>query len=179
MIIEELDKASHRVTEMSARVYIGSLDKDDATRLDLLLSLMDGVVISNDKQAFRLKGVDHDYEWGIDTGEAFKIRAEAHSDDRKINIEFNANAWFSRASDGEIKELADCDFGGDQAADGVARFFEDFDLKIQDLFHYMHLLRNNKHPPGFECYVNESDAKLWIETHRPILYKELFRKVKL
>jgi hypothetical protein len=59
-------------------------------------------------------------------GPEWEIHAECHSDDGLRTANFNAVRWFERASDAEIKELAQEDWGEDYAADRVAMFMAEF-----------------------------------------------------
>ena len=47
------------------------------------------------------------------------IRANVHTDDRLYDVNFDATAWFERASDQEIIELAECGWRDDYPADAV------------------------------------------------------------
>lgn len=91
------------------------------------------------------------------------VKAEVHSDDYRVEIEFDAASWFAQATNDEILALAAIDWGGDYAADNVARFFSDTTTK--KLFDYSGL--------GFECHVNEKTAMKWLKLHRPNLYKAI------
>ena len=96
------------------------------------------------------------------------IRANVHTDDRHYDVDFDATAWFEQASDQEIIELADCGWRGDYPADAVAEFMADHNNQIQRLFDYLsHDPRTGKDPIGFECSVNEGDARAWLKEHRP------------
>lgn len=91
------------------------------------------------------------------------IRAEVHSDDRVIEAQFNALPWFEQASDEEIKALAKCDWGGDYPADEVAQHMADLDPNVRKVFDYVALRVSE----GFECHVNEDDARAWLTAYRP------------
>jgi hypothetical protein len=98
------------------------------------------------------------------------ILAEVHSDDHVFEVEFDATPWFEQASNEAIVALADCEWGGDYAADAVADFFSESNEQISDLFTYLHTIRNlrsHKDMNGFECHVNSEDAYAWLEANRP------------
>ena len=97
------------------------------------------------------------------------IQAEVHSDDWAAEAKFDATPYFEQASDEELKELADCDYGGDYAADDVARFFEDTDEGVAFVFKYL----DARGDQGFECHVDVEQAEAWIRANRPDLAKEL------
>lgn len=97
------------------------------------------------------------------------IQAEAHSDDRAIEISFNAVTWFEQASDDEIIALSECDWGGDYAADAVADYYRYG--PTSDLFSYLDAKQKQpgRDSIGFECSVDEDDAIYWLREHRPDL----------
>jgi len=100
----------------------------------------------------------------MSTKEQEMIRANVHTDDRHYDVNFDATAWFEQASDQEIVELADCGWGEDYPADAVAEFMADQNQEIERLFEYV---SHGKDPIGFECSVNERDARAWLKEHRP------------
>lgn len=103
------------------------------------------------------------------------IKAECHSDDYVACATFDATPWFEQASDEEIRALAECDWGGDQPADGVAVFIQDKDPKVGRLFDYLSFEPKMGHEPvGFECHVDVADARRWLDANRPALAAEIF-----
>jgi hypothetical protein len=97
------------------------------------------------------------------------IKAECHSDDRRVEITFDALKWFQQASDKEILDLAECGWGGDYPADYVAHFFGS--RATHDLFLYLEKFAPND--TGFECHVDEAMARAWIAKRRPHLVDKL------
>lgn len=93
------------------------------------------------------------------------IKAEIHSDDRKIEVEFDATAFFKQASDGELQRLADCDFRGDYPADDVGHFEAERNPEVQRVFDYLDIVRDQ----GFEVVVDSDDASAWLRKNRPAL----------
>lgn len=98
---------------------------------------------------------------------SFVIPAECHSDDRAVEIQFDALKWFEQASDEEIADLVLCGFGGDYPADIVADYFDC--STTRPLFFYLEEIVDRLKSCGFECYVNEEAARKWIGEHRPNL----------
>lgn len=94
------------------------------------------------------------------------IKAEAHSDDRRIEIDFDATAWFQQATDAQIIALADAGWGGGYEADAVAERFEQGATKA--LFDYTAVSGE-----GFECHVDEDEALAWLQAVRPSLLAAL------
>jgi len=90
------------------------------------------------------------------------IKAKIHSDDHVYQFEFDATDWFLQATDEEIKELSECDFGGDLPADRIAYFFEDKNSSVEILLDYCQL-----NPQGFECHINVEDATSFINENSP------------
>ncbi len=97
------------------------------------------------------------------------IQAKVHSDDWAAEATFDATPYFEQAGDEELKELAECDYGGDNAADDVARFFEDTDEGVAFVFKYL----DARGGQGFECHVDVKQAEAWIRANRPGLAKDL------
>ena len=94
------------------------------------------------------------------------IKAEAHSDDRAVEVNFDAGPWFERADNKEIVKLVCCEFGGDYPADEVAQDSADWEPDLEDMFKYIEL-RHSVENIGFECHVDEDDAVAWIKNNRP------------
>ncbi len=103
------------------------------------------------------------------------IPAECHSDDGRYEAVFDARPWFEQASDAEILALADVGWGGDYAADAVARFLEDQDADLDRVFDYLSRgpTLANGNPVGFECHVEPEPALRWLREHRPPLAQRL------
>ena len=93
----------------------------------------------------------------------FIIKAEVHSDDYDQEVDFDAAAWFEQASDKEITDLAECGWGGDYPADYVAKWFEDTNPDIAEVFEHC----RHTHEMGFECHVEAEDVYEWLEANRP------------
>ena len=113
-----------------------------------------------------------DFELGViaeeqeGCNEAIKatIRAEAHSDDRLVEIEFNAAPYFtSELKNGNLKVVIEaldgCDFGCDYPADTVVEFFADNETKR--LFDYMNF------KGGYECNIKKEDVVAWLNEFAP------------
>ena len=98
----------------------------------------------------------------------FTIPAEVHSDDFVYETSFDALPWFEQASDDEIVELAECEWGGDYPADDVARHFEDSDTDVAAVFNYAARTDN-----GFECHVEEEPAIKWLKANKPELLERI------
>jgi hypothetical protein len=101
------------------------------------------------------------------------IRAECHSDDRVREASFDATPWFEQASDKEILDLAQCEWGGDYPADYVAHFMAGKNTAVAQMFQYLELVAPKKDAPGFECYITEKDAFAWVKANRPDLASQL------
>jgi hypothetical protein len=95
------------------------------------------------------------------------IVAEAHSDDRVIEVVFDALPWFKKASFKEIQALVDCDFGGDYPADAVAEALVKNHLGLKGLFRYLDAVSHTPKATGFEVHINREQAEAWIRANRP------------
>ena len=105
------------------------------------------------------------------------VSAEAHSDDHKIQVRFDATTWFEQAGDEEINDLMEIHYGGNLAADRVADFFEKNQTKR--LFDYLSFSPTmaDGDTIGFECNIDQVQAEAWIEKNRPHLMKKEYRFV--
>jgi hypothetical protein len=100
-----------------------------------------------------------------------KIKAEAHSDDRVVEVYFDAAPWFIKATELMILSLAACNWGGDYPADGVAIDMADSVSELVTMFKYLELRRRVERI-GFECHVNQNDALKWLAENQPhMLYR--------
>ena len=97
------------------------------------------------------------------------IKAEVHTDDGLDVAHFDAASYFAdpETTDEDILALARCGFGGDYPADDVARYFDDKDAGVTELFKHHDALVGTPRETGFECHVDVVDALAWIEAHRP------------
>jgi hypothetical protein len=91
------------------------------------------------------------------------IKAECHSDDRAVEVSFDATPWFEQASQEDIESLKECGWGGDYPADDVAIFMAEHNGEIQDMFKYIEFRHKIEHI-GFECHVDSEDAEKWIKS---------------
>jgi len=97
------------------------------------------------------------------------IRAEAHSDDFRHAVKFDATPWFEQAEADDIVALAESGWGGDEAAHPIAQFFDGktgYD-GVADMFGYV------GRGVGFECNVHQSDAYAWLSQNRPHILREV------
>lgn len=103
------------------------------------------------------------------------VRAEAHSDDRLLEVSFIANEWMVDASDEALLKLAAAGWTGCEEADSVALAAESAgNGGIGALLDYVRGTKDRINPIGFECSVDESDAMAWLCQHRP----EMFRRIQ-
>lgn len=91
-----------------------------------------------------------------------EVKAECHTDDRKIEVKFNAAEWFATAAIAEILALAKIGWGGNYESDYVAKLCSVSNTELNDLFNYVGVTKS-----GFECYVEEDSAMKWLEDNRP------------
>jgi len=104
------------------------------------------------------------------------IPARAKSDDHIYDIPFDAEKWFAQANDKEVRDLAECGWGGDYPADEVAMFMAGHDDQLPDLFKYLEKIANiksKKDVSGFECHVDEDKAMEWLKHHKIYLFRQI------
>ena len=105
---------------------------------------------------------------GVDanTG-SMNVAAEIILDDGHGQESFDATPFLRDADIEDIKELAECGWRGDYAADEVAWFvrelpgYEDVDALMT---------RMQKRGWGFEVVINEEQAMAWLAMHRPLAH---------
>ncbi len=83
----------------------------------------------------------------------------------RVEAEFNAAAWFEQATLEQVVALANEEFSSSYEADDVAEHFSDTTLK--DWW-------ENYNGEGFEVYINEDDAKIWVQYNRPDWYATIW-----
>jgi hypothetical protein len=102
------------------------------------------------------------------------VSAIIHSDDRRIEATFQANRWFSEATDEEIKDLAGIGWGYDLEADRIAYFMEPLDVEVEEVLNYCRSAKRlSSDPIGFEVLVDKAQAAAWLAVHRPGLWEEI------
>ena len=102
------------------------------------------------------------------------VSAEAHSDDHHVEVNFNAAPWFQTATDEAIIALAECGWSGDYPADAVANWFHDTETsKLFDYIDTNPTMSFTNDTVGFECRVDEKEARAWIAEYRPALLTRL------
>jgi hypothetical protein len=106
----------------------------------------------------------------------FEVPAKCYSDDHVVECEFDAAKWLKKASLTYIIDLAKCRWGGDYPADRVAIDMAGKDKEIAFMFKYIeHKNRGGKRDHiGFECHVDEVQARSWLCHNRPKVYAQLW-----
>lgn len=102
------------------------------------------------------------------------ITAQAYSDDRNVEVIFDCFEFFENASNEEIIQLARCGWGGDIPSDQVAISMADKVPDLAKMFTYLEIIAKDplkKNCNGFECHVDEPQAKKWVQEYRPDLFK--------
>lgn len=102
------------------------------------------------------------------------IAAVIHSDDHGRKSSFQANRWFSTATDEEIRELAAIGWGYDLEADRIGYFMEAIDLEVEKVLEYCReATGTSREPIGFEVSVDKDQAMAWLRVHKPELWKTI------
>ena len=105
------------------------------------------------------------------------IRAEAHSDDRAVEVSFDATPYFEKvAGDMQILNIIKCGFRGDYPTDRIAQDYPDngseTDRKLKELFKYVEL-SGRVRDMGFEVSVEEDDLLKWVKVNRPAIVQPI------
>lgn len=101
-----------------------------------------------------------------------RVDAEVHSDDRRVEVDFDAAPWFAQASDDDIRFLQADGWGFSETADVVALHFGDSHPRIGFLFEYLDTFSEGD-SIGFECHVDPDSAMAWLKVNRPDLWSSL------
>jgi hypothetical protein len=101
------------------------------------------------------------------------ITARTYSDDRIVDIRFDAEWWFGNVGDQEIIDLAECGWGGDYPADAVAISMADHDTAVAEMFAHIERVSSPGKPVGFECHVDATEALTWLDDNKPELAARL------
>lgn len=110
------------------------------------------------------------------------IPSECHSDDRNVEVHFDAIPWFKQASDKDIVDLAACGWGGDCPSDEVAQWMAKKVSKIADMFTYLTFINGDpvkKNCQGFECHVEGNEAMNWLRINRKTVYEAICNRHRL
>lgn len=91
-----------------------------------------------------------------------RVMAELVRDGQADGIFFDATAWFETATTVELRDLINCNFGGDYPADAVANHFRDLDDEVTEVLDLCDDMGS-----GFEVHVEPIGAIAWIAAHRP------------
>lgn len=86
-----------------------------------------------------------------------RIPAEIRTDDGKRKAKFDAEPWFSQASETEIQDLIDIGFRGDYPADNVAWWTRDRDTRVDRVLSYV-----EDTGQGFEVVIDPDKAEAWL-----------------
>jgi hypothetical protein len=101
------------------------------------------------------------------------VPAECHSDDRAVEVKFDAAPWLKKASTKMLISLKDCNFGGDYGADQVAIDMAGKNAEIAFMFKYIEARKRAGGDIGFEVHVQDNEAFEWLKANRPRVYKRL------
>ena len=98
------------------------------------------------------------------------IRAECHSADDAVTVEFDATPWFEEADADSVLLLARQDWSGPDVADalGTRPGYEE----LGELLRYARErlgaeTREDPSWPTYTCRVDRSDATAWLGRNRP------------
>jgi hypothetical protein len=80
-----------------------------------------------------------------------------------VEVTFDATSFFKTATPGQIQDLAYGRWGGCYAADEIAYCLSDENEDIGFMLRYVATVPGI----GFECYVDEDEARQWLSANRP------------
>jgi hypothetical protein len=114
----------------------------------------------------------------------YTIAAEIHSDNRLYEVRFEAVQWFKKASDQDILDIAEVDWGnkktnwGCQSTAEIALSAKKKNPEIAVLLEYTSQTQDTWCPQGYECTVDGDDAMAWLKVKRPALHARIEAEMK-
>lgn len=96
----------------------------------------------------------------------FTISAEIHSDDRRVQAEFDALPWFETATESQVLALRKGDWCCSMHADRVATEHPDPAKHIARVLDYCETITESGHTMGFEVWVVPAEAVRWLKANR-------------
>lgn len=101
------------------------------------------------------------------------IRAEVScdNDDYGPLVEFDATAWFEKATDEDIRQIRAEDYFGGESCDSVAEYMADHNDKVAGFFSYLTFRQEHGRgsADGYSVRIGDKDAEAWIAANRPHL----------
>lgn len=102
------------------------------------------------------------------------ITAETHSDDRAVEVDFDATPYFEKAPDEDLARLIECGFSGDKPADQVAIELADTNPEITAMFTYLEARNKaSRKSIGFEVSVDPDEALAWLKQNRQSVFNHV------
>jgi hypothetical protein len=165
IVFEGIAEAKHEDSGCALIYEVDSLDKAS----DMFVRLQSWDKTGQHLEAMTLKGKKVRVTVEVVEEPKFEIPAECHSDDRKVEVKFNASLWLEQASDDAILDLMGCGCGGDYPADEVAIWMAGHDENVVKMFSYIEV----NEPMGFECNVEPRPLLKWIKENKPNLFAKV------
>ena len=107
------------------------------------------------------------------------IRAECHTADEAMTVEFDATPWFREADPASINQLAERDWSASWVADALETRpgYE----RLRELLAYARdrLAKETREDPSwptFHCRVDGAEVAAWLAEHRPEVARGLRSK---
>lgn len=105
------------------------------------------------------------------------VFAEAHSDDRVVEVNFNATPYFETVDDEKLMALHGCGWSYDYPADDVVHFMAELSKDVSEIGTHIERVNDGgdrfRDTIGFGCSVNEEEAMTWIRKYRPHLLEKM------
>lgn len=102
-----------------------------------------------------------------------KVSAEFWTDDRAVEVTFDARPYLIQASKQELVGIIEAGYSGDYSTDAIAEFCESLVPEISEGFAYIHTVQKSHsklQDVGFECSINAVEYLHWMAAYRePLL----------
>jgi len=103
-----------------------------------------------------------------------EVEANTYSDDRGVEVNFNAVEYLAQASDGDLRDLAAQEWCESSEADAVAEHMAELNSEVRAVFDYINIVNRTKYGNdviGFECHVDAQSAMSWLRKYRNNTWK--------
>jgi hypothetical protein len=101
------------------------------------------------------------------------IAARAWTDDRVIDVSFDAWPYLNNITDEVLFDLAAIGVRGDYPSDQVAYWTATYDSNLRAMFNYIETLMNAGRDIGFECAVDPQGFMDYVRDERPELWLKI------
>ncbi len=102
------------------------------------------------------------------------VKAKIKTDDHVFDLVVDITDWLNQASEKEILDVVNCEFGHDYPTDSIAFFLLDKNDDVDEMFTYLEIMSKRTHDNvGFEVDVNQEEMLEWLRENKPEIYSKI------